>query len=84
MLEFSHPDVKAKYTSTFKGDPLIHYPGGSHKNGFKTKLSNITIEQADRLFEMKNQNTLQLKPAAPVVKIIPEKPKYIPKEETLS
>lgn len=73
MLVFNNADVAAKYTSTFKGDPVVHYPGGKNRNGFKVKLSAISLEQADRLFAMKNQNLLQAKTGSPAAAKV-EKP----------
>lgn len=84
MLEFKNKDVADKYTSAFKGNPVVHKPGGKNKNGFKVKLSDITMEQADRIFEGKNQNLLQLKTQAPSKKFIPEKPKNSETEGSVS
>lgn len=62
FLQFSSPDVAAKYQSTFKGDPEVHIPcDKGMNNGFKRKLSTITMGQADRIFSRPGQNLLQLK-----------------------
>jgi len=63
MLEFKNEDVAAKYISSFKGDPVVHQPG-KNATGFKCKLSQVTLAQADKLFEVKNQNLLELKTTA--------------------
>ncbi len=64
MLQFKNPDVAAKYASPFKGNPIVHKPGGKNGNGFKLRLADISLEQADRIFAGAGQNLLQLKATA--------------------
>jgi hypothetical protein len=63
-IQFSNADVAAKYTTDYETDPPVHLPGGKGKNGWKGKLSNIPLEQADRWINRPNQNLLKLKTAA--------------------
>jgi len=62
MLQFVNEDVGKKYKSSFKGDPEVHLPG-KKATGFKTRLSKISLEQADKLFASPGQNLLQLQDA---------------------
>lgn len=60
MLKFENSDVAQKYKSSFVGDPVIHLPGGKTGNGFRKKLSTLTMEEADRLYANQGQNLLSL------------------------
>jgi hypothetical protein len=62
-VEFKNADVAAKYSTIRSTDPKIHLPGKGN-TGWAGKLSDITIEAADKLFLDKRQNLVQLKQAA--------------------
>lgn len=71
-LQFKNQDVAVKYESDRVNDPIVHLPGGKMKNGWKGRLSEIPLAQADRWISQKNQNLLKLKPAAPAAKAAKE------------
>lgn len=73
MIQFTDPEVAAKYTTEQTADKIHHLPGGKGKNGWKGLLSNIPIAQADRWINRPGQNLLKLKEVTPVVK--PDKKK---------
>ena len=59
---FKNPDVAAKYDSIQTADPIVHLPGGKKKNlGWKGRLSEIPLAQADRWINRPGQNLLKLK-----------------------
>lgn len=60
-MVFKNAEVEAKYSSDHPADPVVHLPGGKKGNGWKGKLSDIPIEQADRWINRKGQNLLKLK-----------------------
>lgn len=62
-IQFTNPDTAAKYSTDYETDPVVHLPGGKNKNGWKGKLSNTPLEQADRWIDRKNQNLYKLKEA---------------------
>lgn len=70
MIQFKDAAVAAKYDTDYSTDPVVHLPGGKNKNGWKGKLSEIPIEQADRWISRPGQNLLKLKEQA---KPAPEK-----------
>jgi hypothetical protein len=57
---FKNTDVAAKYATDRKTDPVVHVPG-KKASGFQCRLSELTLENADKLFAMQNQNLLTLK-----------------------
>jgi hypothetical protein len=60
MLKFKNADVAAKYKSSFKGDPAVHLPG-KNATGFSIPhLSDITLEQAEKLINSPNQNLIEM------------------------
>lgn len=65
MLKFTNSEVEKKYTSDRDSNPTVHLPGGRNAKGWKGKLADIPLEQADRWIGQKNQNLLKLKDAAP-------------------
>jgi hypothetical protein len=66
MLKFNNTDVAKKYKSGFKSNPVVHLPG-KKATGFKCNLADITPDQADKLFAVKNQNLLELNTSIPAV-----------------
>ena len=69
---FKNPDVAAKYDSDQTADPLVHFPGGKNGDGWKGKLSEIPLAQADKQILKPKQNLIKLKEVA---KVKTEKPK---------
>ena len=67
-IVFKNPDVAAKYETSYETDPEVHLPGGKNKNGWKGKLSEIPLAQADRWISRPKQNLLTLKEAKPAAK----------------
>lgn len=72
MVEFKNAATLAKYDTVWNTDPTIHIPGGKKANGWRGKLSDITVENADRLMDQKS-NLLKLKVPGPVAEV-KEKP----------
>lgn len=72
-IEFTVPEVAAKYSTTRTTDPKIHLPGKG-STGWGGKLSMITLAAADKLFADKKQNLIQLKPIADKKEIKPQAP----------
>lgn len=64
-LTFTKADVNSKYTSDKDNNPTVHLPGGKGAKGWKGKLADIPMKQADRWINQPNQNLLKLKDAAP-------------------
>lgn len=60
-MEFKNADVAEKYTTDQTADPIVHLPGGKNKNGWKGRLSEIPLVQADRWIGRPGQNLLKLK-----------------------
>lgn len=65
MLKFNNADVEKKYTSERDNNPTVHLPGGKKAKGWKGKLADIPLEQADRWINQPGQNLLKAKDAAP-------------------
>ena len=63
-LTFSNPEVDKKYTSDRDNNPPVHLPGGKNAKGWKGRLADIPLEQADRWVSQPGQNLLKLKDAA--------------------
>lgn len=64
-LKFTNPEVDKKYTSDKDSNPTVHLPGGRDAKGWKGKLADIPMKQADRWAARPTQNLLKLKDAAP-------------------
>ena len=62
---FKVPEVAAKYDTDQTADKVHHLPGGKNKNGWKGKLSDIPLVQADRWISRPGQNLLRLKRPEP-------------------
>lgn len=58
---FKDPAVAAKYDTDQTHDKIHHLPGGKSGNGWKGKLSEIPLVQADRWINRPGQNLLKLK-----------------------
>lgn len=57
-------DVAQKFETDYASDPIVHLPGGKEGNGWKGRLSEIPLEQAERWIGRPGQNLLRLKPPA--------------------
>lgn len=60
-IEFKDPAVAEKYSTDQTVDKVHHLPGGKNKNGWKGKLSDIPMVQAERWISRPGQNLLKLK-----------------------
>lgn len=60
-VEFKNKEVAAKYYTDQTADKVSHLPGGKNGNGWKGRLSDIPLEQADRWIHRPGQNLLKLK-----------------------
>jgi hypothetical protein len=67
MITFKDPAVAAKYESDQTADKVHHLPGRKNGNGWKGRLSDIPIEQAERWINQPGQNLLKIK-VEPVAK----------------
>ena len=67
MIQFKNADVAEKYTTDRTADCIVHLPGGKNKNGWKGRLSEIPLVQADRWINRPGQNLLKLREVKPIV-----------------
>lgn len=62
---FTDKDVEAKYRTDFKGSQVIHMPKYADKLPFRKKLKDLTLPEADALYNRGDgNNILQLKAPA--------------------
>jgi hypothetical protein len=68
-FQFSNAEVAAKFDSDQTANPQVHICGGKNGDGWKGKLSDIPLAQAEKQILKPGQNLLKLKEAKQSAKI---------------